>query len=128
MRITSIDLFIFLHAQENEPKEGAHAPLYPARRRQGRRVSELASLKQADTLYSAPAPDAQRGAKGVNRAGIIVITPISVRQALLDFNSVSLRFNGGLISRMDKRANWGLTGMLLQEEESRNAGQRRMAA
>ncbi len=44
-------MFIFFDGKENEPKETARAPLIPARRCQGRRVSELASLRQADTLY-----------------------------------------------------------------------------
>jgi hypothetical protein len=48
--------FIFCHVTENEAKEHARVPLHPARRRRGRRVSELASLKQADTLFPPPPP------------------------------------------------------------------------
>jgi hypothetical protein len=58
-------MFIFLHGQENEPKETARVPLSPARRCQVRRVSELAALKQADTLLSEPVADAQRGTMGI---------------------------------------------------------------
>jgi hypothetical protein len=49
-------IFIFFHVQENEAKENARVPLLPARRRRGRRVSELASLRQADTLFPPPSP------------------------------------------------------------------------
>jgi hypothetical protein len=45
-----IGLFLFFRVKENEPKENAHAPLFPARRRCRRRASELASLKQANAL------------------------------------------------------------------------------
>jgi hypothetical protein len=58
--------FIFLFAQENEPKERARAPLLPARRRRSRRVSELASLKQADTLFPPPSPMLGAGQRGNN--------------------------------------------------------------
>ncbi len=43
-------MFIFLRAQENEPKEGARLPWsrwdFPARRRFGRRPRKLAALEQ----------------------------------------------------------------------------------
>jgi hypothetical protein len=42
--------------EENEAKEDARVPLNPARRRRGRSVSELASLKQADPLFPPPSP------------------------------------------------------------------------
>jgi hypothetical protein len=50
--------------QENEAKENARVPLHPARRRRGRRVSELASLRQADTLFPPPSPMLGAGQRG----------------------------------------------------------------
>jgi hypothetical protein len=50
--------------KKTKAKEDALAPLHLARRRWGRRVSELALLRQADTLVSAPIADARRGTKG----------------------------------------------------------------
>jgi hypothetical protein len=38
-------MFIFFHVEENEPKEDARVPLYPARRRGGRSTRKLARLR-----------------------------------------------------------------------------------
>ncbi|MDJ0720014.1 MAG: hypothetical protein QNJ04_00185, partial [Desulfobacterales bacterium] len=61
-------MFIFLHEQENEPKETARVPLSPARRCQVRRVSELAALKQADTLFPNLPPMLSAGRWGETRS------------------------------------------------------------
>jgi len=43
--VNQILAFIFFHVEENEPKEDARAPLYPARRRHGRSTRKLARLR-----------------------------------------------------------------------------------
>ncbi|MDJ0722837.1 MAG: hypothetical protein QNJ04_14475 [Desulfobacterales bacterium] len=63
MRIALI-LFIFFDGKENEPKEIARAPLHPVRRCQWQRVSEIAALRQADTLYPPLPPMLGAGQKG----------------------------------------------------------------
>jgi hypothetical protein len=60
----SFQMFIFFRVEENEPKEDARAPLFPARRREDRRVSELASPKQADTLIPILSPMLGAGQRG----------------------------------------------------------------
>ena len=54
LRASNFLMFIFLRAQENEPKEGARVPRslrdFPARRRYGRRPRKLAALKQVRGL------------------------------------------------------------------------------
>jgi len=42
MDVLLFSKFIFFHAEENEPKEGARVPLHPARRRHGRSTRKLA--------------------------------------------------------------------------------------
>jgi hypothetical protein len=73
----TIRLFIFLRAQEDEPKGGVRVPLLPARRQCGRRASEpaplSAGLKQADAFFPSTTP--MRGAgqrdRHQNQAGRI---------------------------------------------------------
>jgi len=61
-------LFIYFHAEENEPKEDARVSLSPVRRRGGRSARERAHLWRVQTvraLYSVRHVDARRGTKGL---------------------------------------------------------------
>jgi hypothetical protein len=58
-------LFIFFPVEENEPKEDARVPLFPARRRCGRSARKLAIAQTVRALCSVRHVDARRGPKGI---------------------------------------------------------------
>jgi hypothetical protein len=53
--------------KKNEPKEGARAPLNPARRRYGRRMAERTDAQTGRRTSSVRSADARRGPKGEKR-------------------------------------------------------------
>ena len=77
IRVLIYRLLIFFNVEENEPKEDAHVPLDPARRRCGRsarkRTPLPAGLKQVRALLSGRIADARRGTMGYENRRLRII-------------------------------------------------------